>query len=277
MRLIDLTKKYTLVNQNRDLVINNVNEYIKEIPSIIEQLNTIWDDRDLQRVLSSELYDAKKIEEMREYCFEVYNSLTKKIQKKYPFLPIPDGFLVLGTSTSSGHAVRMGNDVYVFWMALEVYQSRKQIEIFLTHELFHAIHYKLNNSLYPETREFYYSTGRALLTEGLATYMTKETLSISDGDALWADFFDEAWVNKWIAYCKEHQNEHMTTAVNNYEKVFSGGVWFVSDGTDTFETNRIGYYIGLEIVKKLTKKYSIEELFQLSLKDVFEYIKKEEI
>lgn len=262
----DLSQGWTSVYEGQ-VSISDVPGYIECAAPILQQIQEIWDGRDLSLVLANSRYSEAEIDHARKICKKSNSWLATAIKIRFPFIVIPDGELVLGTGTASGHAVRRGGKL-VFWLALETHHTERQIEVFLPHEAAHAIHYSVNPALYPTTEREYHHTGRALWTEGLASFFSKEILSISPADALWADFMSEAWKREWMEYCQVHESEWFEIAIQRFDSVIDKGRWFLMDGTGEFGSSRIGYYLGYRLVEKAASRYPLEELLHLKLNDV---------
>jgi len=271
MNLKNISRDFTRI-RNGQLHISDVPGYIEHTAPILRQITEIWDGRDLSLVLAKSIYPKAEIERVSQHCKESHLALIATIKTRFPSIAVPSGELVLGTKTASGHAVKRGDKV-VFWLALESHYSKRQIEVFLPHEAAHAIHYSVNPAFYPDTKENYYRTGRALWAEGLATFFSKKILGISAADALWADFHSETWKREWMAYCRVHEGEWFETATRQFDSVVDNGQWFLTDETREFELNRIGYYLGCRLVEKAATHHSMEELFHLSLDNIHKLCK----
>lgn len=92
--------------------------------------------------------------------------------------------LVHGNGAANGHAYLHKVNTYA-WFAVECYQSQLETEVFVMHELVHAIHYKVSPGVYFTTADEKAQLSRQLIAEGVATYITCEVLGISDAEALW--------------------------------------------------------------------------------------------
>jgi uncharacterized protein YjaZ len=114
--------------------------------------------------------------------------------------------LLVGQETSNGHAIRL-DDKFAVWLPIETYPTEIRVDVFATHEIIHAIHYQRQPAFYFENDTEFRSTSRRLLTEGLATYFSRELLGIDDATALWADYLDENEAVEWMTACHDRDEE----------------------------------------------------------------------
>ncbi len=181
---------------------------------------------------------------------------------------------MVGQGTTNGHAFNYKNEFIVF-LPIEGYKTFEQLNVFVTHEILHALHYSAQPEFYFNTQKEKDSVFRQLVTEGLATYLTKEVLGISDRKALWADYISETEISKWSELCKsEKQNLFKEVHKLINEKSTNPSLFYSSD-VNNIRKYRAGYFIGLDIIKEIAEKgVSKNDFFNIT-RTQFEQLLKE--
>ncbi len=138
-------------------------------------------------------------------------------------------FLFVGQDTANGHALKL-NGRFTAWLAIETFETSLQAKIFATHELFHAIHYRESPSCYFNGHEEMHSVSRQLITEGVATYLTKNLWQSSDGVALWADLLSPKILEDWLKNCERSKKALIDLTLTHFESPESGlEIFYASD------------------------------------------------
>ena len=102
----------------------------------------------------------------------------------------------------------------VVWIPVETYDSKINTEIFLTHEIIHALHYQISPHYYFSNKDELIQIQRQLITEGIATYGTKTILSTSSELALWGDYLSYQEIEQWLHECNS-ELENLKFLVKN--------------------------------------------------------------
>ncbi len=170
-------------------------------------------------------------------------------------LPLDDIMVILftGQNTSNGHAF-MNEGRMIVWLPVETYHTPLQAEVFATHEIVHGIHYLLSPAFMFCTEDERMHTGRQLITEGIATYLTKQVLGISDRVSLWADYLDGVKSGEWFEECSKREKELKEYCLERFS--YSGSdvsLFFANDPADIF-SYRAGYYLGLQFANRFAKQ-----------------------
>jgi hypothetical protein len=163
-------------------------------------------------------------------------------------------FIFQGRGAANGHAyVDAAGNAYP-WFAIECFDSELKARVFVMHEIVHALHY----SLVPE---FYFASHfekdlvwRQLITEGIATYVTRELLGIRDGEALWADALPGHDLARWMTDCQAAEAEiakRILSTLNSSDH--SSSLFHAADPTDIY-SYRAGYFLGLRIIDDIAKE-----------------------
>jgi uncharacterized protein YjaZ len=262
MKIINLTSEYVIHILQKD----DLPAYKRTYPALFHHYFEYWSDRDhFTPILNATETQAK--------ADLVRNGLEHAGHKLAVFgLDVTDLRVVLfvGQKTSNGHAFKDG-DRFVVWIPVETYRTHLDAEVFVTHEIIHALHYA-------GCPEFYFSNltekrrvSRQLITEGLSTYLSMTTLAIDEGAALWGDYLSPEAVKDWLCRCRNGETELKKYLL----EIFSSsspkiGLFYAKDPRDIFQY-RAGYYIGLKFIKHAvqTKGLAAQHLLHMP-RDEFE-------
>ncbi len=231
------------------LVEDNLEKYEKAFPELFEHYFTFWAQKNYwhKELNKEQVAERKKLVADRlpiiERTLAEHGFSTKNLQV----------VLMVGQGTTNGHAFKHKKK-FVAFLPIEGYETTEQVDIFVTHEILHALHYSAQPDFYFTTQEEKDSVFRQLVTEGLAIYITKEALGISDGKALWADYLSSDEQSKWMKSCEsEKQNLFGETQKLIEEKSTKPDLFYAND-PDDIRKYRAGYFIGLEIVREIARK-----------------------
>ncbi|MBU1019988.1 MAG: hypothetical protein KJ847_02135 [Firmicutes bacterium] len=138
------------------------------------------------------------------------------------------------------------------------WDNQSKLEDLISHEYGHLVHMELRGTLSP-----YFDFKRKMIfrmyTEGVATYCE----SIFNG----REKSTPEWYNKCLQLESELKIEFMTRLNNET----SNSEDFFGDWNPVLGINEAGYFLGLQIIKRLLRKMSIIEVMRLD----YEYIENE--
>jgi len=257
MRVTDLTGTY----QKQLVTTNDRQAHEASFPELFDHYYRFWASREREVARCNEA----ALEARKSWISRHLERLQATLAKYGLDLDSIEILYMVGVGTSNGHAFRF-DDRMIVWLPLETYTSEKLVEIFVTHEVIHALHYLHSPEFYFETEEDKLRLSRQLITEGVATYLTKVLLNVSDAEALWADYQCEQDSKKWIAACeKEDTNLLRLIAANFYLPGDELGIFYANDPDDIYNY-RSGYYAGLRLIEELVakKRLSPGKLLKLS-------------
>ncbi|MBI1908021.1 hypothetical protein HYS28_01210 [Candidatus Uhrbacteria bacterium] len=248
--------------------------YRQDAGHALNQLAVIWNHgEDVVPFVTGETYDAAAVQAMLRAADAAFPDIKQRLMATCAVDRVPDCVALLGNGTASGHAVMLDGAGYA-WIALEAYTTRKQVEVFMTHELAHAIHYRTSPEWYPSTRDAYFRTGRAVFTEGLASFVTMRALGISEGDALWADYRPAAWVHDWMTSLAASEHEAWQRLRGTWAATADATLLTANDDAPHVH-NRAGYFYGMRLAAQLAQQMSIRELLSLHPAEVASFITHE--
>jgi hypothetical protein len=265
MKIIDLTPAY----KKAVLRQNNLAAYKKSYPALFAHYFKYWADQRLfKKSLTAEEVDRRA---------NLIKSRLKFIEKKFAAagfnLKNQKMILFVGQNTTNGHAF-YGKGEFIVWLPVESYISRQRIDIFVTHEIIHALHYSQNPAFYFKNNAQRLRIGSSLMIEGLATFLTMKILKINAGQALWADYISAKEAKLWLEQCQQRKNEMLKFVLKNFNlsdqkiELFGG-----TNPRDVFRS-RGGYWLGLQIIQQIARKYPIKKLLKIPKKDFESLIKK---
>ena len=178
----------------------------EELPELFDDYIRFWGSRPLSDVrIPSHEECQDRVNTIRDVYGEVGSRLVEMAGLTGP---PPDLIVIVGSGSASGHAVKIGES-FAAWVDVVSLPTPKQIRVFVTHELAHALHYTVNPSRYHSPATFHIVI-RKLWTEGVATYLTMRTLDCTPEEALWADFLSPEELERWMARCSQNERRLWT-------------------------------------------------------------------
>ncbi len=262
MQVIDLTNKYRSdFIENRDRA-----AYESSFPELFDHYYRFWTKKEYDLAgIGDDAINTRKswIEKHLEYLTRILKERDLEYQK----IKIVN---FVGVGATNGHAFRLEDEFFV-WLPLETYTSEELVKIFVTHELAHALHYRGCPSFYFDTADDKIRLARLLVTEGLATFLTRELLGVSDMEALWADYLDDTAARTWWQACLSREPQLLAQIADNYFKSDPGQELFHANDSNDVLKFRAGYYAGLKLVGQYAKIHGLTITELLGLKrDQFE-------
>jgi uncharacterized protein YjaZ len=266
MRITDLTEDYLryVIRQNDPA------SYESALPQLFEHYYAFWS--------WLQPYSFRNVDEIlrrRNLILERLPILSERFGRKGLNLADIDAILFVGHGTSNGHAFRI-KEQWVVWLPIEAYHSVQAVDVFVSHEIAHALHYQ-------QQPDFYFKNGREknqvfrqLVTEGLATLTSKEVLNISSEQALWADYLPPESIQQWYNQCLQRENELLYAVSNKLESADDQNRLFSFHDSDDVLENRAGYYVGLVIVERHMQRmgFSLQDLFAMSKQEFLRVFRK---
>lgn len=244
MKLTDLTPAYRAHYLERE----DRAGYEAAAPALFEHYYANWADmaKPPVRLTESELATN------RQYLL---NSLSRIEPALRNFGVQPESLelaLIVGQNSTNGHAYRE-QDRFLPWVAVECYRTQTLADIFVTHELVHALHYQATPAFYFAQRVEKDNGLRQLLTEGVATWLTAEILGVSESLALWADYWPESRVSGWLDQCEVKLPQLARYLLERINSEQSTQLFLLAE-PDNILANRSGYYLGLRAVQALARE-----------------------
>lgn len=242
MNIVDLIPgyiKHVLENDNYVL-------YHKMYPELFEHYYKFWSKLNVHNTR----FDRKQIIDSRNrivsFIKKNYEAL-KKYNRSFKELKV---VLFVGDGFTNGHAFK-DKDKLVVWIPVETYSNNTDIQIFVTHELLHGIHYLKVPEFYFTTDEEKRRLSRQLITEGLASYGTQRLTGVSEETALWGDYLTGKKLTNWMNSCEKEFDNLKKFAKENYDSTENGqALFWAADENDIYKY-RAGYYLGMKLLQQL--------------------------
>ncbi|HQY51837.1 MAG TPA: DUF2268 domain-containing putative Zn-dependent protease [Ignavibacteria bacterium] len=258
MTITDLTDNYV----SSIIIGKNVEEYYNSCPFLFEHYFEFWGDKNYK----PEITDSGILLRNRDLILKSLEKISVILQRNNADTENINVIIFAGQSGANGHAFIYDNKSYA-WIAAECYTSELYCDVMCSHEIGHALHY----STVPELsfRNMYEKelVKRQLITEGLASYFTKQIFGTNDITALWADHCDKTAAEKWMNNFETKSSEIIKFVKENFYRSDSSGKLFsmIEDinisNSDPF-MSRGGYLLGLKLTEYIADEYN-ENLFSL--------------
>jgi uncharacterized protein YjaZ len=256
MKIIDLTDNYT----QRVLQEGNLVAYEQEMPELFRHYFTFWGERKSFRPV---LKDRGAVQEKRDLVQSRFFEIERQLEQNAFDVSDLTIMLFVGQGSTNGHAFRQ-EDRFIVWLPVEAYDTAQEVDIFITHEIAHALHYTAVPDFYFTTKQEKDNTLRQLVTEGIATYVSETAWGVDEATALWADSIPVDARQHWMAQCAGRLKELCWFSLAHINES-SAGFFQANNPSDIFNY-RAGYYVGLQIIKQAVRQMQLtpSQLLQVS-------------
>ncbi|MBU1557392.1 hypothetical protein KKC45_00300, partial [Patescibacteria group bacterium] len=252
MKTTNLTQNYITNILEKD----NLDLYKKSMPELLGHYFKYWA---LEDYFHKSLKTEKEVIEKTEMIKSRLDFIKSKLSDFGFDTSNIEIILFVGQNCTNGHAFEKDGK-FVVWLPVEAYESSEDIDIFVTHEIIHNLHYSVNPDFYFKTKDEKINVGRQIITEGLATYLTSKVLNISDDKALWADFLNEKELKSWFDGCKEKRFDLYDLVLKNFDLSKENiQIFWANDPSDVYKY-RSGYFVGLELIKEFVEKEKVSDI-----------------
>ncbi|MBI2590246.1 hypothetical protein HYW32_04505 [Candidatus Berkelbacteria bacterium] len=256
MKTIDLTESYI----RHVLGDNDLAAYEQEMPELFRHYFTFWGERKSFRPM---LKDAAAVQEKRDLVQSRFLEIERRLQSAGLNTSGFTTVLLVGQQCTNGHAFRQ-EDRFIVWLPIEAYNTTQEVDIFITHEIVHALHYTAVPDFYFTTKQEKDNTLRQLVTEGIATYVSETAWGVDEATALWANSIPVDARQHWMAQCAGRLKELCWFSLAHINES-SAGFFQANNPSDIF-SYRAGYYVGLQIIKQAVRQMQLtpSQLLQIS-------------
>lgn len=251
MKVTDLTIKYI----EHVLEADNVAAYESSYPAVFDHYFKYWADHEYPQPDLS----AHEIIRKTKSITSRLDDITCWFNSRGVDLSELDIVLLVGRDTSNGHAF-LDNGKFVVWLPVETYNSMASIDVFVTHEIIHALHYQKRAEFYFDNFNQFHNPMRQLITEGLATCLSAFVLDADDRTVLWADYLSNDQLDNWFNECEKRARElksYFKQAVKHRQELPE---FFRADNPDNIMQYRGGYFLGLRLAQSFIKSEKIQPL-----------------
>lgn len=256
MKVIDLIPGYIKHVIEDDNYVRYHNMY----PELFNHYYLFWSEKHYHNTVYSKENILRQKEMIVAFLKGRFSSLIKFDER------IRDMKIVLfvGDNVTNGHAFFDRGELIV-WLPVEMYPHELAVEVFVTHELMHGLHYQASDGFYFSDPGEKNKFSRLLITEGMATYLSKQFTGKSNEQALWGGFINSQKYASWFKKCQESLGELRRYARQNYDTSDNGSEFFqANDGEDIYKY-RAGYFLGLGLIEQMaiTEDLTNTELLEL--------------
>lgn len=269
MHILDLTDAYCAsVLRHRSLT-----EYRRSYPDLFKHYFRFWAK---ERYWRAALRTSSAVRRRRTMVMSRLGIIERKLNRAGFDTSDLKLILFVGQNTTNGHAF-LNKGKLVIWIPVEAYKSTLQVDVFVTHEILHGLHYSRRPEFYFTTERHRRSVGRQLLTEGFATWASARILGLTEGAALWADYLSLPKQTRWLATCRRREAELKAYVAKHYDTAPSTlSLFYANDPKDVF-TYRAGYFAGLRAVQRVSQRYQygIADIINLSRRRFGQLVKNE--
>jgi len=264
MKVLDLKNEYDEYLSHRSL-----EQYEEAYPALFEHYFSFWGNRDTFTTTLNKDEVSERVRLIKELLPDIEKSLEDNNLNSENLKLV----LFVGQGCTNGHAF-LDDDLFVVWIPVELYTTKIQVKSFLTHEIIHALHYGKNEDYYFRNKIEKSNPFRQLVTEGVATYVSKVIMNLSEEEALWADFLSDGEVKDWIDLCEKNKKEISKRVIHN-EKTVTENIFEANDPKNIFNF-RSGYYLALRVMESLAKArgLAVKELLYMSKKELDGYVEE---
>lgn len=241
MKVIDLTKAY----QDCYLERGDLDAYHAIYPQLFSHYKTFWGAPTGEPVR----LDDSELNTLRQIILDSLPDIEERLFRGGLDLSEIDLILMVGQNTANGHGLLIDGHGKS-WLAVETFTTPLLANVFITHELVHSCHYQQNNAFYFTNKNQQQSPMRQLLTEGIATYLSKTVLKIDWATALWADYLENDKQRDWMRLCHDNLSglaEHFLSAIRTNDCASM----FIASDPDNIYKFRCGYYLGLAVIETI--------------------------
>ena len=268
MKVTDLSEDYVRFQSGK----SSREDYVANHPEFFEHYFAYWG----KKMLDFAKLSNPQIEEKRGLISASIALAKTKLESAKFDLSELEVVLFVGQNTTNGHGCIIDGRPTAF-IAIECYKTEPYSNVFCLHEMIHALHYWANPSVYFQNESEKNSIGRQLLTEGVATHLTKALLGTNNNEALWADYLDEKSLEVWNNLYIQHRSKLIDKCLDWFDSSHTNQsemLFQISDINDPMGS-RMGYKIGLELIEFIvsTNGFSLTEVMQIDkeqLGDVLE-------
>ncbi|HZK75700.1 MAG TPA: DUF2268 domain-containing putative Zn-dependent protease [Candidatus Kapabacteria bacterium] len=250
MNIVDLTPDYI------SFLAGNISieEYHSANVAFFDQYRKYWGGNDNVGVT----HTSEEVESRRALLLRHLATAAERLRANGFSTEHIRAVLFVGSGTANGHAF-LDNDGAVAWFALECFQSEFEAKVFTMHELIHALHYAARPEFFFYNIAEQRSVSRQLITEGIATYLTKRLWNLTDEESLWADALPPKQLHSWMNQCRDSELELFELVAENFESSDpSIALFYAANPVDIF-SYRAGYYVGMKVIESIAADHNFSD------------------
>lgn len=263
MRIVDLTEEFI----EQVLHNNDPESYEALFPDLFAHYYEFWAVRQAYSAELTEHYIRRQVALIKESL----PRFAKRFAESGFVLNDLEVVLFVGHGFSNGHAFQ-SDRCFVVWIPIEAYPSKLSVEVFVPHEIIHALHYQKVPAFYFHTKKEKNQVSRLIITEGIATFVSMTVMNFDAKTALWADYLDREQVKLWFQECQAQESLMNRYVLDNFyrqdEELFT-----LAGKIDDVLRFRGGYFVGLRLVERIleAEQLNLSNILSLS-REKFEQV-----
>ena len=249
-------------------------DFFKEYFKVFNHNDKFTEDtiQSLKEMNINDILDTSHV--LEEKVQEKIEKITKDIELEV----LPGMITFIGDESFDGHGIILNGKPYVFFdlTAVTRRKDKYNLDMYVTHELIHSIHYGSQVSFYPgKYKNIKDKYLKRLIAEGLATFLANYYNNYNIEDSYWLGFLDSDKVREWIINCENNKNkigDKLKVQINRNE--FDENLYlqlFALPGSD-YANGRCGYYYGSQIVEEAFQDKTVKELLGMKFYKFEKYI-----
>ena len=272
MRIINTFDKIQNCFTNNAFDLDSWRKYSKEFSCELsekcEQNSKEYDlNKDVFPVINNVLLNKEAAFQTNASFITVTNELNSNINKLFKTDIEIDIVLYLGLCNGAGWATTLdGRNAILLGIEKIIelnWQNETNLQALIFHEIGHIWH-KTNGVLYPKTRSKGEDSLAQLYQEGIA--MVCEQILCQDNN------YYHQNKNDWLTWCRSNISEIKQEYLKRIDNNMSTQDFF-GDWCNYKNQSDVGYYLGCEFIKYLQQQYSLVDIANLNIKQLYQHFK----
>jgi len=220
-------------------------------------------NKNIQPVLDNTINSKAKLKEAHNSFLSITKGLNERLVNVLGMDLEVDIILYVGLCNGAGWVTKLDNKSVILLGIEKIVEldwcDINSMTALIYHELGHIWHDTIG-SLYVNTNAISERSVLQLYQEGMAMYF--EQILLNDFTYYHQD------ENGWLSWCEENKKNlfiEYKKRIDTDESIQD----FFGDWCNYQGYSDVGYYLGCELIKSLVPKYSLEELANLKIKDIY--------
>lgn len=256
MEIVDLTPSYLKFLGGE----TSFEDYRSSYPILFDHYRSFWNSNDN----FIPMLTFKEVESRRALLLRNLANAQERLRDNGLLTENLNAVLFVGNHRGNGHAF-LDDGKPIAWFAIECIESELEAKIFTMHELIHALHYWARPELGFNVVEEQRSISRQLITEGIATYLTKRLWDITDESALWADSLSPEQLHSWMTVCRSSERKLFEFVRQHFDSSDPSIELFYAANPNDIFSYRAGYYVGLKLIESIASQNDFSEIDLLNI------------
>jgi hypothetical protein len=245
--------------------LTSMDEYYATYPEVFDEYFQFHCPRTEERLTSALKRYPKQVDDMRKVVNQLPTIIAEVLEQVSTHLEFTldlEFYLLVGGFGSNAYVNRRikGN---VYFAVEKLSSDPNHLRVIVAHELGHIYHNILLDRANIDWPSLVWDDGTtSLYREGVATYISQQAVP-GLSEAIYFQYDDSG--EDWLKFCKNHHADIVAAFLEDakewtFEKERE---WFRLSGGKRFGYNRIGYYLGTELVRYFVDQLGEEKTMTL--------------